>query len=106
MLRVVNPGVRYSTKVSASPEEGVAVILKEFLQALECRGIQHNSEKELRKLFRKQPRCATSKKQFFLTKKSKEISLRRGHDTRCVSCICLPQDYVPVEFFEIMRGIY
>lgn len=60
--------VHYNTKVSTSPEEGMAVILREFLQTLECQGIQQNSEKELCKLFCKQPWCATSGKQFFVTK--------------------------------------
>ena len=95
---MVNPTVKYSPKGSPSPERAVAIVLREFFKALES---QHCSEKQLRKLLRKQPRCATSKKQFFLDKKSKSNQKRDRH------VVSLASVYLETLFqksFEIVRG--
>ena len=107
VLEVVNPAVKY--KVHPTDESsrctkisGVAIVLKEFLLALDNYSVPHESEKQIRKRIRKRSDCQSHMKQFFLRKgyKSSKICRLDPASTKCKTCICIPRTDVPDSFFE------
>ena len=107
VLEFVNPAVKYKihptdgsskcTKIS-----GVAIVLKEFLLALDKYSVRHESEKQIRKCIRKRSDCHSHTKQFFQKKgfKSNKICRLVPASTKCKTCICIPRTDVPASFFE------
>ena len=104
MLRVINPNVRY-TPTKGSPHKkiaGVAIILKEFLQALDKLGISYSNEACIRTEIRRQRLCNSTAKQYFLTKTSTMRKILRGEESRCKTCSCLPKSSIPQQFFDVI----
>lgn len=115
-MQVINPSVRFAPNPDRPDVkiDGVAVILKEFLAALEERGISHPPEKAIRQMLRTNRKCSTHHKQYFLRVRDgaslppiakAKVPRSNGHDiTRCKSCICLSRSSVPEAFFEALSA--
>ena len=101
ILEVVNPVVKYRTqsKTMGSKISGVAIVLKDFLQALDTYGIPHVSENQIRQHIRKRSDYQTHMKQYFLRKGYKSNRWIPS-STKCKTCICIPRTDVPDTFFE------
>ena len=100
----MNPSIKYSPKKNDKRKiEGVAIILKEFLNLLDKYGIEHDSEKVIRKYLRGKKDYVTSTKQYFLSSKARHQSINRqhGNDVRCRSCVCIPKRDFPERVKEI-----
>ena len=109
ILELVNPAVKYKTQSKkmlsgGNKISGVAIVLKDFLLALDNYGITHESEKQIRQRIRKRSDCQTHMKQFFLKKgyKSNKICRWIPSSTKCKTCICIPRTDVPDSFFEFL----
>ena len=81
---------------------GVAIVLKDFLLALDNHGISHASENQIRQHIRKRSDCQTHMKPHFLKKgyKSNRICRLVPSSTWCKTCICIPWTDIPDTFFE------
>lgn len=111
MLRVINPAVTYKVEVSEKKfvtVHGVAIRLKDFLLELDQHSIPHQTEKTIRKWIRKEYRCKSYMKQFFLKDGSNLTRICRSIPDAvcCKTCIGIAKEVVPEEFFEIFAGIY
>ena len=117
LLQVINPSIKYAPDPSMpdSKIDGIAIDLKEFLTALNSRGISHPSEKSIRKKLRANNHCSTHHKQYFLKQHPGNMPLitkakvaRSDHGlSRHKSCVCLPKSFIPDSFFEavLAKGI-
>ena len=80
------------------------MILKELLERLSAVGIDHCSEKEIRKQLRITKNVKTASSQYFLQRGCKETQIVRGiTPVRAVSCIQVPQCSIPAAFFTILE---
>ena len=98
---MINPQCSYS--VADSNIRGVALILKDLIQALDKYGIGHENESSIRRKLRKRSDVKTTATQFFL--KSTAVSLdmdRKNCDPK--SCVLIPRGDIPSEFFEFVDG--
>ena len=103
-MKVVNPHISYKTEGSRAKVSGVAISLKEFLRAAEDYNIETDEEKIIRQKLRGHPRASTRKKQYFNDTSSKMNVINRCKGrVRCLTCVCLPSDEIPKEFFEIIE---
>lgn len=103
---MVNPSVKYHNTCLGAKRtvQGVAIVLKDFLGVLDKYSIQHKSETYIRHYLRGNPSCQSLMKQHFLTKISKANRIVRANgDTRCKTCVCLPNEDIPAEFFDIIN---
>lgn len=101
MLTTVNPRISYNTKTSGR-QVGIGICLKEFLLNLDKYGISHEPENSIRLKLRKNGKCVTRSKQYFLRETSKMhfISRKCLNDIKCKTCICIPKENVPAEFLQ------
>jgi len=76
--------------------------LKLFLKQLDCEGICHEDESNLRKNARKRSDVKTTATQYFLSDKCTDTRLTRESGIPR-SCIIIPTADVPEEFFELLE---
>ena len=113
-MQVINPSIKYAPDPSMpdSKIDGIAIILKEFLTALDNRGISHPTEKSTQQNLRASSHCSTHHKQYFLKQHPGSMPLitkakvaRSDHElSRCKSCVCLPKSSIPDSFFEAIQA--
>ena len=96
---MINPQSAYSLQDSTI--RGVALILKDFLHALDRYNIEHDGESSIRRKLRKRSDVKTTATQYFL--KSDVVSLdmdRENCDPK--SCVLIPRGDIPSEFFDLL----
>ena len=79
--------------------------IKGFLALLEEYEISHPSEKSVRASL---PRLSlTSGKQYFLVAKhvGTHTRINRRENSECRACVCVPQEAITAEFFNVFAGI-
>lgn len=79
--------------------------IKGFLALLEEYDISHPSEKSVRASL---PRLSlTSGKQYFLAAKhvGTHTRINRRENSECRACVCVPQEAITAEFFNVFAGI-
>ncbi len=104
ILQVVNPSCTYAVGEKKGHCAGVAVLLKEFLNQLDARHIDHYNESQIRKTLRLRKDVKTTATQFFLKPGSNSKSIcRKNNNCRHCSCLIIPHSDLPDSFFEVIQ---
>ena len=79
----------------------MALVLKDFIQALDKYSIEHDTESSIRRKLRKRSDVKTTATQFFLKPTVTSLDMNRKNcDPK--SCVLIPRSDIPSEFFKLL----